>query len=113
MKKWNWKLIGISLAILAVVVMVSMLIFPQWKTQFGIGGAILGIIVVAAPKIIDFLDKAKKLFIKDAEKETAASAPIGGDSVGGNKETKSGDNSVTVGGNNTGTIINQPTHIGQ
>lgn len=114
MKKWNWKLIGISLAILAVVVITSMLIFPQWKTRFGVIGAAVLIIAVAAPEIVDFLSKAKKLFVKDDDPEAAKPAEIhteGGDHFTGNKNLHGENNSPVIGGNvsDTATVIGQQT----
>ena len=93
MKKWNWKLIGISLAILAVVVVVSMLIFPEWKTRFGVIGATILIIVVAAPEIVDFLSKARKLYTEDEEKDAKKTPEIhteGGDNIAGDKNLHGG-----------------------
>ncbi|MCD4673098.1 MAG: tetratricopeptide repeat protein [Anaerolineaceae bacterium] len=116
MKKWNLKLIGISLAILAVVVIVSMLIFPEWKTRFGVIGAAVLIIVVAAPEIVDFLSKAKKLYTKEEKKDTPPPTEVhieGGDNITGDKIIMGDDKSTVINAKDNATVqqIENQTNI--
>ena len=92
-KNINWKLILISLVLLAVVVLASLWAFPDWGTG---ARAVVGGIGAALPTLVDLLLNAKKLLSGEDEEKTEAS--------GARTAKADGDGAGAVAGNVGGSI---------